>query len=344
MEYGNDPSVDAAAAKLLGRFSGAQADGEPEKKRSEAPAQDQEAPLPGDDVDVDGYKPDEELVEGADAQETEAEGDEAQASQEEFFELPSETEGAEAERIPRAEVIKAVRQMRQLEGDVASAVIRAEEEAYQKHDRITQELTSVFETVGKQAKLALEMMYAYAPREPDPRNYASTEDYYNAKLDYDGWVAHYNKVAATLKQAEDGAKATGGQQDTEMARRETERAARYIPEYKTEEGRAAWKDGVVKALGAKYGITREDVDDITDHRGVRILDALMKAESANTKAPDVRKVIKETTPKITAKGELPPRDKSNGQFVSEAKKRLQAEGSEAAFARKLLADGTITLR
>lgn len=342
MEYGNDPSVDAAAAKLLGRFT-AQAEGEPEKKRSEAPAQDQDddIALPGDDVDVDGYKPDEALTEGADAQETEAEGEEAQRSQEEFFELPGEGEGAEAEMIPRADVIAAVRQMRQLNGDVAGAVIRAEEEAFTKQDQITTALAKTFETVEKQAKLALEMMYAYAPREPDPRQYNSTEDYYQAKLDYDGWVSHYNKVAATLKQAESGIGATTGQQDTEALRRETERAARYIPEYKTEEGRAAWKANVEKVLGPKYGITRADIDELADHRAVRILDALTKAEATTAEAPATRQAVKESAPKLTAKGNLPPRDKSNGQFVSEAKKRLQAEGSEAAFANKLLVSGFI---
>lgn len=349
MEYGNDPSVDAAAAKLLGRFTAApEAAGEPEKKQrsGEAPAQDQEEiPLPGDDVDVDGYKPDEALTEGDDALETNAEGDEAQRLQDELFELPGEEEGAEAEMIPRADAIAAVRKMRQLDGDVASAVIRAEEEAYTKHDAITQQLSGAFETVEQQGKVALRLMEEFLPYAPSEellnRNsqHYDPETYWVQRNYYDRFVAHKAKVESLVKSAGEGLKATNGQQNTELERRETERAARYIPEFKTENGRNAWKDNAVKVLGAKYGITRADIDEMADHRAVRIIDALAKAESAAVKAPEVRKAVTAKAPKLDAKGGLPPRDKSNGQFVSEAKKRLQAEGSEAAFANKLLVSG-----
>ena len=274
-------------------------------------------------------------VEGEDGEEADAD-DDAQ-----FIELPATEEGGEPLRIPVTEAVEAVQKLRQMDGDIATAVIRAEEEAFEKHDQITQQLAATFDTVAKQARIALQMMQATAPREPDPRDYSSTEGYYQAKLDFDAYVAHYHKVAATLEQSEQGRGATDRQQDIETVRRETERAARFIPEFKDEKTREAHKSKIFETLNKRYGVTKDDMEGVTDHKAWRMMNDLHKMVTAEKKAPEVRKQIQETKPKLKNGRVSPDRDPTNGQFLAAADKELREKGTEDAFVRKLLRSGAL---
>lgn len=268
-------------------------------------------------------------VEGKDAKEGEAE-DEAQ-----FIELPAAEEGGEPQRIPVKEAVEAVQKLRQMDGEIATAVIRAEEEAFQKQDRVTQELASTFEKVVKQADIAIDMMRAYAPREPDPRDYNSTEHFYQAKLDYDAYAAHYHKVVATREQAKKGIEATGGQQESELVRRETERTARFIPGWADPKTRAEKQQEIVNVLGPKYGVKMEDVSEITDHRALRIIHDLTQSLKQAKAAPEVRKQIQEKAPKLRDGRVTPDRD-GQGRFLPEARKELREKGTEDAFVKMLM--------
>ena len=301
---------------------------EAERLEREASAQQEAAKIAKD-----GKAPAE--VEGKDADEGEAD-DDAQ-----FIELASEEEGGEPVRIPAAEAAEAWKQLRQMNGEIATAVIRAEEEAFTKQDGLTQELARTFETVRNQAKVTAEMLRTFAPREPDPRNYASTEDYYHAKLGYDEYVAHYRHVVKTIEKAEQGLAVTHGQQDTELTRRETERAARFIPEFKDEKTREAWKSDALAVLNQRYGVSKDDLEGITDHKAWRMIADLVKTAKAEKKAPEVRKQIQETKPKIVNGRVAPDRDPTTGRFLGEARKELRDKGTEDAFARMLMRSGAL---
>lgn len=344
----DDGSLDSAVTAILGKL---QMGNEPERKDTrenredaditeletstdldEAEREEREAKA-NEQAKTNGKAPAE--VEGKDASEGDAE-DDAQ-----FIEVPPAEDGGEPTRVPVAKAIEAFQKLSQMDGEIATAVIRAEEEAYQKHDEVTQALAKTFETVEKQAKLALEMMYAYAPAEPHPRSFNSTEDYYQAKLDYDGWVAHYNKVAATLKQAESGLGATTSQQDTEIVRREIARTERFIPGWSDPKTRAAKQQEIVDMLGPKYGIKMDDVSEITDHRALRIIHDLTQSLKQAKAAPEVRKQITETKPKIVNGRVSPDRDPSTGRFLGEARKELRDTGSEDSFVRMLMRSGSL---
>lgn len=274
------------------------------------------------------------------------EGQEAQAEDDAFLELPPAEEGKEPERVPLKEAVEAVQKVRQMNEDIASAVIRAQDEEYAKQGKVTQELEATFKTVRNQAQIALKAMHAYAPQEPNPimldRNsgYYDPEAYHTAKIHYDDFVAHYQKVAATLKQAESGLTAVNGQQDSELVRRETERTARYIPEFKDEKTRAAKIDEIAAVLSKEYGIGKEDLADIVDHKAWRLLNDLAQMKAQKVKAPEVRKHIQETKPKIV-NGRLPDRDKSSGRFIGDARKELRESGSEDSFAKLLMRSGAL---
>lgn len=353
MEYGNDPSIDAAAAKLLGRFTGANAQegvetSEPKKRQPELrdPPEADEA----EEVDVNGYEPDEELIEGADAQEHDAEGDEARGSQEEFFELPGEADGAEAEKIPRAEVIEAVRQMRQLKGGIAEAITKAETEHHVKQDQAWANMVQAHNVVIERAEAAL----AAIPRPQMPPRSMLDENsphydparYHALANHYDDQVAVLRQIATRKKEAEDARQETARAALQETTNREHERMSRYLSDWKDEAKRAEISNGVYGFLEKTYGLPADFLNASIpfDHRIVRAMLDLKTMTEAKAKAPEVRKAVKETAPKLDSRGRVvnQARDPSNGQFVVEAKKRLKAEGSEEAAAAKWLKQGLFT--
>lgn len=347
---GEDASLDSAVATIAAKLRGdEQQRPDPRENREDRDAIERENSTDleeserlerearADDENAQGEKPAE--VESKDGAEAEAE-DDAQ-----YIELPPVEEGGTPERIPLTEALEAVQKVRQMDGEIATAVIRAEEEAFAKQDQITQQLNTTFSTVVQQARVALAMMDQYLPAPPDPimldenSGYYDPAAYHRAKLYYDGYAAHYQKVAGVLKQAELGAQSTAGVQDAETVRRETDRAARYIPEFKDDKTRAARKDEILQALSPKYGFKKEDLDEIVDHRAWRALNDLAKAMTAERKAPEVRKQLTETKPKIVNGRVSQTRDPQSGRFTSEARKELRDTGSIEAAARLFMRSG-----
>lgn len=263
-----------------------------------------------------------------------------------FIELPAAEEGGEAERIPVNEAVEAVKQLRQLNGDIATAVIKAEEEAYTKQDQITQQIAATFKQVADDARVALQLMQQYMPQAPDPimldRNsgYYDPEGYHIAKINYDDYVQRYRATEAKVKQANQGLELTAQHQDREWLARENERTARFIPEFKDEKAREAKKGEILKSL-QRYGITKQDLDDIADHKAWRIMNDLAKYVSAEKKAPEVKKHLTETKPKIVNGRVSQARDPQNGRFMDVARKELKKDGSEGAFAKYLMRTGAL---
>lgn len=268
--------------------------------------------------------------------------DEAEA----FIELPAAEEGGEAERIPVNEAVEAVKQLRQLNGDIATAVIKAEEEAYTKQDQITQQIAATFKQVADDARVALHLMQQYMPQAPDPimldRNsgYYDPEGYHIAKINYDDYVQRYRATEAKVEQANRGLEFTTQHQDREWLARENARTARFIPEFKDEKAREAKKGEILNSL-QRYGITKQDLDDIADHKAWRIMNDLAKYVSAEKKAPEVKKHLTETKPKIVNGRVSQARDPQNGRFMDGARKELKKDGSEGAFAKYLMRTGAL---
>lgn len=307
-----------------------------------------------DETDLDITEQDEsgELPQGGEeAAEVDAKsGDEAAAGEAPaFIEIPSTEEGGEAEKIPLTEAVEAIKAFRQMEGDIATAVTRAETEAQAKQDEITSATMQAFETVRTQAKVALEAMRAYMPAPPDRllldqnSGYYDPVAYYAQKAQYDDHLSFMQKVQGTILQAEEGLKQTDTHKQTEWSKREAERLARFIPEWKDDKSREAKKSEILDTLGKKYGLTKEELDDIVDHKAWRMLADLTTQLKAQTKAPEVRKHVQEKVAKIV-QGRPSQERAPDGKFISDARKALKDTGSDEAFQAYLLRSGVARKR
>lgn len=348
-----DASLDSAVEAIMKKFEpeeGAREERDTRENRADRDVIEQDHSTDLEDAErAEREERAEASEDEAKEQKADAEGGEGEESGDEdaFIELPAEEEGGEPTRIPAAEAAEAWKQLRQMEGDIATAVIKAEEEGQAKQDQITQAIGKTFETVRDQAKIALEMMQRYLPQAPpqsmldraspdyDPEQYWVMRNY------YDEYAAHYQKVQATYKQADDGLTTVGTQQDSEEVRRELDRAARFIPEFKDEKTREARKGEIAEFVGKHYGVTADELKEITSHKAWRMMNDLAKLKADQKKAPEVRKHIKETKPRIVNGRVHQTRDPRSGKFVQESRQRLKNEGSEAAFANHLLKSGAL---
>ena len=339
---GEDASLDAAVSKIMSMGSEAWTQDTAKLDRLERSEAEIDVNNADGTTDLEQLEREERSGgdENAEAGEaSEAGGEEAPV----FLEIPR-GEGEEAEKVPLADAVEAVKSWRQLQGDIATAVTKAEEEAYQKHDAVTGQLTEALSAIRNEARVAIEMMRAYEPQPPDPimldRNsgYYDPEQYHLARIQYERAMGHRAQLETRLRQAEEGLKTTGQFQDQEFVRREQEKAARFIPEWKDEKTRAAKKAEILDVLSKRYGVTQADLDDIVDHKAWRMMADLVKMANVETKAPEIKKAVQEKAPKLV-NGRVPPKDPSNGRFVSEARKELQAKGTEDAFVNYLLKAG-----
>lgn len=349
MQAGDDPSLDGAVAAITAKLRGGAMEEKPDKRENREDRDDLDR-QGTNDLDESDARARQSGDEEGESQQADAETEGAEKAEDDadaFIELPAAEEGGEPERIPASEAAAAFKQLRQMNGDIATAVIKAEEEAFQKHDQITQALTSTFNQVANQAKVALQMMHAYAPPPPDPvlldenSGYYDPAYYHKSKIQYDSFVAHYNKVLGTLKQAEQGQVAIGGQQGTEYERRELDRTGRFIPEFKDPATRQTRKAEILDTLGKTFGVTQQELDEIVDHKAWRMMDRLDKALRAEKKAPEVKKHLQETKPKIVNGRVSQVRDSQSGQFVSKARQEHAKSGTEESFARLLMRSGAL---
>lgn len=346
---GDDAALDAHVASIAAKLRGGATEDKPDTRENR---EDRDIT----DVSTSDLEESERIEreaanqdgESQDHAEAETEGAEkAEDDAEAFIELPPAEEGGEPERIPVSEATEAVKQLRQMNGDIATAVIKAETEAYEKQDRITQAMSGMLGQIEHQARTALAMMDQFLPQAPDPvlldenSGYYDPAYYHKSKLYYDSYMAHRAKVEATLKQAQSGQQVIGTQVDSEYARREAERTSRFIPEFKDEKTREARKSEILDTLGKLYGVTKQELDEIVDHKAWRMMHDLAKLKAAEKKAPEVKKHLQETKPKIVNGRVSQTRDPKSGQFINQARKELKETGSEDAFARMLMRSGAV---
>lgn len=342
MQAGDDPSLDAPVAAIMAKLRGGATEEKPDKRENREDRDDLDK-QGTNDLDESDRQARQASEDDGESQDTEAEAESAEKADDTaqvFIELPPAEEGGEPERIPVSEATEAVRQLRQMNGDIASAVIKAEEDAYAKQDQVTQAITQAFTQVQEHALATLQMMQKFAPQAPHPEDYHTTEDYYRAKVHYDAYAEHYNRVLGTVKQQQDAKGVVNNQQEAEFVRRETDRTARFIPEFKDPATREARKVEILETL-KQYGVTKADLDDIVDHKAWRIMNDLAKLKAAEKKAPEVKKHLQETKPKIVNGRASTVRDPQSGQFLSKARQELAKQGTEESFARLLMRSGAL---
>lgn len=325
----DDPDVGAAVQRILAKGSEALGEG-PRREDTRENRTDREPHEMQDDADMG--------EERAERVEPEAEAEEAQ-TEEQFFEIPGDTEDAEPVKIPLSEAAEAVKQFRQMQGDIASAVTKAETEAQAKQDEIVGAIQRELDDLRVASQAAAAMMQRYLPQPPDEAiRYSDPQLYYEQKLYFEDYQ---RALSATLQQATTAEQRKTGKRDEysqTLIQREHDKLSRFIPEWKDEASRATKRDAILSTLGEKYGLTKADLEDTFDHRAWRMLNDLAESVKSTAKAPEVRKAVQEKAAKIT-NGKMPAREQGTGRFVSEDRKVLRESGSVDAAARLFMRSG-----
>ena len=341
---GEDASLDVATDKLVSIGLGNMIQDVQKLDRLEDGRGDIDVTEADGTTDLDKIERDTAAQTESKAEEAKGDGEDAEAGEtaETFIELPSAEEGKEGERIPLAEAIEAIQFKRQFDGDAAKALIEVEEKAYAKHDEVTTQLTKILETAQARDSAILQALLHHGPQPPHPALKDERSEYYNPsewlRLNdaYQAFLADFNALKGEVENTGKARQGLNDHTSETNLRREHDRIARYIPEWKDEKGREAFKAKMLDTLGKRFGVTKEDVDDIIDHKAWRIMQYAADAIAKETKAPEVRKAIQEKAPKLV-NGEVPRQRDSSGRFVTEARGRLKQSGSEDDFVNFLLA-------
>lgn len=334
----DDADIGAAVQSILAR--GASALGDAPRDDARENRDDREAHERADDADMDD-RPDDLVETKAEEGDGKAPSDDGD---EQFLEIPGENDGDDPIRVSTTEAAEAVKQIRQMHGDIATAVTKAETEAQEKADVLVRAQAERYQQLEVSAKAALHLMQQFLPQPPDRQlldqasQYYNPVAYYEQKAYYDEYVEHANKVRATIAQAQQGQTNVLSEADKLEAERENARLARYIPEWGKPETREAKRAEILTSLQAKYGITKEEFEGVTSHKAWRMMNDLAKLSSVQTKAPEIKKAVQEKAAKIT-NGKMPARDQGSGRFVSEARESLRKTGSVDDAARLFMRNG-----
>jgi hypothetical protein len=328
---GEDASVMAATQKILSLGPAAWGEDAPAPKpRENRPDRD---PIEKETSTDLAESEQEQAQERAEAKPDEKAPDEAAAD---FIEIPGD-EGQEAEKVPLADAVEAIKQMRALQGDIASAVNKAEAEYQEKVDRGLSEMIGIYQNMRQHAEAVL--MSLPLPQPPDRSLIRTDNEVYELLLnDYEQRVALYQNAQHRYSEAKAEEDRIQSAKDALREKREDERLARYLPEWKNEKTRVELQQSMTDFMVKAYGLEPDVLDKVKfDHRLVRAMHELMTLKSQATKAPDVRKEVQEKAPKITKAAPSQQRA-PDGRFASDAAKQLKESGSEEAAARLFLSD------
>lgn len=274
------------------------------------------------------------------------EGEDAGAEDDtEFFELPAEAEGQEPVKIPKAEAIEAVKAFRQMNGDIANAINKAEETYQKEQDGIIGDLVKAHDVVIDRAEAALRMMPR--PQMPsdlllDPNSqYYNPEQYHVQKLNYDRQLEVLSSIKAERDRAVKERDDVKTAQESIHNAREHERLGRaWGDDWKDPAKREAKVKTLTEGVQKHFGITPDLLAQVPfDHRIMQLVAFALEAKGLPAKQAEVRKAIQSKAPKIV-NGQAPQRD-SQGRFAAgeyqSARKELKETGSEDAFVRAFLA-------
>ena len=329
---GEDASVMAATQKILSLGPAALGEDAPAPKQ-------RENRLDRDPIEKETSTDLDESEQETAQSQADAKSDEkapAEAATADFLEIPGD-EGQEAEKVPLADAVAAVKQMRALQGDIASAVNKAEAEYQEKVDQGLSEMARVYEGILQQARAVVQSLPI--PRPPDRSLITQDPEVYDYLLQqYEERVALYQHAQREASVAEQQSAKLAEQQLALRTARENERLARLIPEWKDEKSRTDLEQRMTNFMKQRYGLDERVLNEVTfDHRLVHAMHELMTLASQATKAPDVRKEVQEKAPKITKAAPSQQRA-PDGRFASDAAKQLKESGSEEAAARLFLSD------
>lgn len=223
------------------------------------------------------------------------EGDNAGAEggedDEDYFELPPEKEGAEPTRLKASEVFDGYQRSKSLETELTELKSKSAAMPVE-HEKATQELLT---QMGNYQQAVKQFAAMQEGKEPDLALLDETSDKYNPAL------------YAQQKQASEHSKAAAAAAKTELERVETEmmQHQRQLASARFEREQAKLKEFWPELVGNEteqarvmsealkhYGITREDFNQLIDHRHYKVLKDALAYQTAAARTQVAVKIVK----------------------------------------------------
>ena len=269
---------------------------------------------------------------------------------EDWLEIPAEAEGQEAVRVPLAEAVEAVKQVRAMQGDIAAAVHKAEDEARSRQSEYLRDIVQTHAAVRQAAEMALQVIPQPQPPSRlylDPNSqYYNPEVYHREMLAYEDQVRAWRGIEARAEQARSQEQQALLAASEAAATREHERLSRYVPDWKDEGKRQTMITDISEKLGKLYGISPDYIASVPFNHGlVRMaMDAIAAKTTPAPKPAEVKKAVQERVAKVT-RGNAQQARNADGTFVSgqatQARQALRSSGDERDAARLFMTDPTL---
>lgn len=120
-------------------------------------------------------------------------------------------------------------------------------------------------------------------------------------------------------------------------REESQRLLQAIPEW-ADEAVAKKERGEIRSFALEAGFKAEEVDNIADHRVVKLLRDAMRYRQLQQSKPEVTKKVK-TAPKLVRPGQASSPQERQAQGMSKLKSTIRKSGGKEGIAAYLLATG-----
>lgn len=267
-----------------------------------------------------------------------------------WLEIPAEAEGQEAVRVPLAEAVEAVKQVRAMQGDIAAAVHKAEDEARARQSEYLRDIVQSHAAVRHAAEMALQVIPQPQPPSRlylDPNSqYYNPEVYHREMLAYEDQVRAWRSIEAKATEARSYEQQALLAASEAAATREHERLSRYVPDWGDEGKRQAMITDISEKLGKLYGISPDYIASVPFNHGlVRMaMDAIAAKTTPAPKPAEVKKAVQERVAKVT-RGNAQQARNADGTFqagqASQARQALRSSGDERDAARLFMTDPTL---
>lgn len=176
---------------------------------------------------------------------------------------------------------------------------------------------------------------ASQPRVDQSLRYSNPAEWSAQMLQHQQWAEERRVVAAETERLNAERSKEEAREREAVAARETEALLTALPEWK-DPAIAKAETAALREYGQSIGFSEAELDDILDHRAVRVLRDAMAYRDLKTKSGQVRSAVESKRVAKPGAASAPP---SKTQDLQRAKQRLRQSGSvddaEAAILRML---------
>ena len=295
-------------ADMIANLSIDAIDREPEESREDQPAEQQEAP-----------EDEEDRSSEAELQPGDIE-DEAEPAEEN--EKPVDVTLKDGTKVTLAELESGYLRN-------ADYTRKTQEVAQQRRDvqQAQERLTTIDQEVKANLDLAVEVLKAYLPRQPDPSMIeADPQGYLRSQAAYNQAVGQLNELVQAQRQSQSRDGEMSAQQQQDALRSEMQLLASKAPDLAKPEDLVKFRDEAIEWGAKAYGLSSEEIGQLQDHREIMILrDAIKYRQLLAKKAGTIETARK--APPVMRPGVARPAGQQQQRTREHQVNRLRQTGS-----------------